>query len=456
MAGMLTLDELRDAVARGEIDTVVAAQVDMQGRLMGKRFHAEHFVEHGWRETHSCNYLLATDIEMATVPGFLSTSWAQGYGDYTMRPDLATLRRLPWLPGTALVLCDVFDHHGEEEVAHAPRTILKKQLARLEAAGMKAFMASELEFFLFRESYEEAQARNFRNLTPISAYNEDYNIFQTTKEEEVMRAIRNGLNAAGIPVECSKGEASAGQEEINVRYADALTMADRHAVMKTACKEIAWAKGHAISFMAKWHDDAAGNSSHIHQSLWSADGATPLFHDPQAEHGMSAMMRHYLAGLLHHADALTLFLAPYVNSYKRFKAGTFAPTKAIWSLDNRTAGYRVCGAGSRAVRIECRVGGADLNPYLAFATQIAAGLDGIEKALPLEAPYSGDAYGDQGLREIPHTLRDAIAAADRSEMLRKALGDRVMDHYLHAARWEQAEYDRRVTDWEIARFFERA
>jgi glutamine synthetase len=453
MAGMLSLDELRQAVAAGEIDTVAAAQVDMQGRLMGKRFQAEYFLDAGWKETHSCNYLLATDIEMATVPGFLSTSWAAGYGDYALRPDPATLRRLPWAPGTALVLCDTFDHHGEL-VAHAPRTILKRQLARLEAAGMTAYMASELEFFLFRQTYEEAQAQGFRGLNPISAYNEDYNIHLTGKDEEVMRAIRTGLQGAGIPVESSKGEASAGQEEINVRYADALTMADRHVVMKTACKQIAWAKGRALSFMAKWDDTAAGNSAHIHQSLWRGDDA--LFHDPAEPHGMSALMRHYVAGLLDHADALTLFLAPYVNSYKRFKAGTFAPTKAIWSLDNRTAGYRVCGEGSKAVRIECRVGGADLNPYLAFATQIAAGLDGIERKLTLEAPYSGDAYGDAGLREIPHTLRDAIAATEGSAMLRSALGDAVVDHYLHAARWEQTEYDRHVTDWEIARGFERA
>ncbi|MGF1625268.1 MAG: glutamine synthetase family protein, partial [Alphaproteobacteria bacterium] len=393
MTGMLTLDELRHAVAGGEIDTVVAAQVDMQGRLMGKRFQAEFFLDSAWAETHSCNYLLATDLEMSTVDGFLSTSWAAGYGDYAMRPDLSTLRRLPWLPGTALVLCDVFDHHGAHEVAHAPRTILKTQLARLAASGMQAFMASELEFFLFTDSYEEAQAKGFRGLSPISAYNEDYNIFQTGKEEGVMRAIRTGLEGAGIPVECSKGEASAGQEEINVRYADALTMADRHAIMKTACKEIAWANGRALSFMAKWSDAAAGNSAHIHQSLWSADGAVPLFHDPDAEHGMSAMMRHFLAGQLHNADATTLFLAPYVNSYKRFKAGTFAPTKTIWSLDNRTAGYRVCGADGRAVRVECRVGGADLNPYLAYAALIAAGLDGIENARPLEEPFAGDAYG---------------------------------------------------------------
>lgn len=270
-----------------------------------------------------------------------------------------------------------------------------------------------------------------------------------------MRAIRNGLNGADIPVENSKGEAEAGQEEINVRYAEALTMADRHAIIKNACKEIAWSKGHAVTFMAKWNYSRAGSSSHVHQSLWSLDGK-PLFFDPQAEHGMSALMRHYLAGLLRHASDITWFLAPYINSYKRFQAGTFAPTKAIWSMDNRTAGYRVCGADTGAVRVECRVGGADLNPYLAMAALIAAGIAGIENKWELEPAFVGDAYSGRDVREIPATLRDAAAAMDASTMLRSAFGDDVIDHYVHAARWEQSEYDRRVTDWEVARGFERA
>lgn len=455
MAGKLSLEELQQAVAEGTIDTVIVAQVDMQGRLMGKRFHAEYFVEGGWQETHGCNYLLATDIEMETVDGYRSTSWEAGYGDYMMKPDLATLRHVPWLERTALVICDVLDHHTHVDVPHSPRAILKKQIARLESMGMRAMMASELEFFLFRDSFEAAQASGYRNLTPASAYNEDYHIFQTTKEEEVMRAIRNGLNAADVPVECSKGEASAGQEEINVRYADALTMADRHAIIKNACKEIAWTKGHAVSFMAKWSYKSAGSSSHIHQSLRSQDGQ-PLFHDPKGEHGMSALMRHYLAGLLQHAGAITYFLAPYINSYKRFSAGTFAPTKAVWSLDNRTAGYRICGADTPAVRVECRVGGADLNPYLAMAALLAAGLDGIEGRRELEPAFVGNAYRGKEVREVPTTLRAATTALDESAMLRSALGDAVVDHYVHAARWEQFEYDRRVTDWEVARGFERA
>ena len=456
MAGKLTLEELKQAVASGEIDTVIAAQVDMQGRLMGKRFQAEFFVESAWEETHSCNYLQATDMEMNTVEGYKSTSWEAGYGDYTMKPDLATLRRIPWLEGTALVLCDVLDHHTHDEVPHSPRAVLKKQVARLAAMGMKAFMATELEYFLFKGSYEEAQQGSYRNLRTFGPYNEDYHVFQTTKEEDVNRAIRNGLQGADIPVENSKGEASAGQGEINVRYADALTMADRHVIIKNACKEIAWANGKALTFLAKWSNDAAGNSSHIHQSLWSADGKTPLFHDANAEHGMSDVMCHYVAGLLHHASAITYFLAPYINSYKRFAAGTFAPTKAIWSRDNRTAGYRLCGEGTKAIRIECRVGGSDLNPYLAIAALVAAGIDGIDNKRQLEPAFVGDAYHGTDVREIPATLRDAAAALDGSAMLRAAFGDDVIDHYVHAAEWEQSEYDRRVTDWEVARGFERA
>ncbi len=455
MAGKLTLDELRQAGASGEIDTVLTVLVDMQGRLMGKRMHVDFFLDSAWEETHCCNYLLATDIEMETVDGYKSTSWQSGYGDYTMRPDLDTLRLIPWLEGTALVICDVLDHHGEHEIAHSPRALLKRQVARLEAMGMKAMMATELEFFLFRESYEEAQAKGHTELTPIGGYNEDYHIFQTTKEEDVMRAIRNGLNGADIPVENSKGEASAGQAEINVRYADALTMGDRHSIIKNGCKEIAWAKGRSVSFMAKWSYEAAGNSSHIHQSLWSLDGK-PLFFDAAAENGMSEVMRHYLAGQLLHASEFTYFLAPYINSYKRFMEGTFAPTKAIWSMDNRTAGYRICGGDTKAVRIECRVGGADLNPYLAMAALLAAGIDGIENKRELEPAFVGDAYAGEVVRQIPKTLRDAIELLDGSSMLRAAMGDDVIDHYVHAGQWEQHEQDRRVTDWEVRRGFERA
>jgi glutamine synthetase len=456
MTGMLTLDELKKEVASGSIDTVLACQVDMQGRLMGKRFHAQFFVDNAWQETHSCNYLLATDLEMEPVTGYKSTSWEAGYGDYVMKPDLSTLRRTPWLEGTALVLCDVLDHHTHEDVPHSPRAVLKKQAARIESLGMKAMMATELEYFLFEDSYESSQEKGYRNLKTFGAYNEDYHIFQTTKEEEVVRAIRNGLQGAGMTVECSKGEASSGQGEINVLYDEALITADHHAIIKNACKEIAWSKGRALTFMAKWSYDHAGNSSHVHQSLWSADGKHSLFYDPDAPHGMSETMRHYLAGLLSHAGEITYFLAPYINSYKRFAEGTFAPTNAIWSFDNRTAGYRLCGENSKAIRVECRVGGGDLNAHLAAAALLAAGLDGIENKMELEAAFEGNAYAGDSEREIPKTLRAATSELNGSSMLRSAFGDDVIDHYVHAAEYEQFEYDRRVTDWEVARGFERA
>jgi glutamine synthetase len=455
-AGMLTFEELKGEIAAGTIDTVIAAMVDLQGRLVGKRFQAEYFADSGYEETHGCNYLLGVDIEMEPVPGYKATSWELGYGDFTLKPDMATLRRVPWLPGTALVICDVVDPHTHEDVPHSPRAILKKQLRRLEPMGLKAFVASELEFFLFDDSYESANEKGYRNLKTAGHYIEDYHILQTTKDEVVMRALRNGLQGAGIPVENSKGEWGPGQEEINVRYAEALEMADRHAIIKNGAKEIAYGLGKAITFMAKWDYRMAGSSCHVHQSLWSKDGKSPLFFDKAGAHGMSATMKQYLAGQLEHAREITYFLAPYINSYKRFMAGTFAPTRAVWSFDNRTAGYRVCGAGTEAIRLECRIGGADLNPYLAFAALIAAGLDGVEKKMKLEPPFSGDAYDpSKKLREVPKTLREAAALLDGSTLLRAAMGDDVIDHYVHTAEWEQFEFDRRVTDLELKRGFER-
>jgi len=454
-AGMLTFEELKREIAEGTIDTVIAAMVDLQGRLVGKRFHAEYFADSGHEETHGCNYLLGVDIEMEPVPGYKAASWDLGYGDFTLKPDMATLRRVPWLPGTALVICDVVDHH-HEDVPHSPRAMLKKQLRRLEAMKLKAYVASELEFFLFDDSYDSAHQKGYHNLKTAGHYIEDYHILQTTKDEVVMRALRNGLQGAGIPVENSKGEWGPGQEEINVRYAEALEMADRHAIIKNGAKEIAYGLGKAITFMAKWDYGMAGSSSHVHQSLWSKDGKSPLFFDKAGDHGMSATMKQYLAGQLEHAREITYFLAPYINSYKRFMAGTFAPTRAVWSFDNRTAGYRVCGAGTKAIRVECRIGGADLNPYLAFAALIAAGLDGVEKKMKLESAFSGDAYDpSKKVREIPKTLREAAALLDGSKFLRSTMGDDVIDHYVHTAEWEQFEFDRRVTDLELKRGFER-
>ena len=454
MRGMMSFERLKSAVVASEIDTVVVAFADMAGQLIGKRFHAEHFIESAHAETHACNYLLANDIEMEPVPGYAAASWDQGYGDFVLKPDIATLRRIPWQPATALVLADVCDHHGHD-IPHSPRGLLKAQIARLTARGWKANFASELEFYLFDETYADLHARNYRDPKTAGYYIEDYHVFQTSKEEPVMRAIRNGLHGAGVPVENSKGEWGPGQEEINVRYAEALEMADRHAILKNGVKEIAYNAGKSVTFMAKWRGDLAGSSSHIHASLWDLNGRTPLFLDPEGPHGMSKLMRQFVAGQLAHAAEITYFLAPFINSYKRFQSGTFAPTRTVWSVDNRTAGFRLCGEGTKATRIECRIGGADLNPYLAFAALIAAGLSGIEAELELEPPFVGDAYATT-TREIPRTLRAASETLRGSEMLRAAFGDAVVDHYLHAAEWEQAEYDRRVTDWELRRGFERA
>jgi glutamine synthetase len=454
MPGNLSFNDLKKAVADGTIDTVVVAMVDMQGRLIGKRFQAEFFCDGAHEETHGCDYLLADDIDMEPVPGYAAASWDKGYGDFVMKPDMTTLRRLPWLEGTALVLADVLDHH-HEDVPHSPRAMLKRQVARLKQMEMRAYCASELEFYLFDESYEAIHAKRYHEPKTAGYYIEDYHILQTTKEEGVMRAIRKGLQGAGIPVENSKGEWGPGQEEINVRYSDALDMADNHAILKNSVKEIVHGQGKAVTFMSKWRYDLAGSSSHVHTSLWDAAGKTPLFFDAKAEFTMSPLMRAYVAGQLKYASEITYFLAPYINSYKRFQVGTFAPTKAVWSRDNRTAGFRLCGEGGKGIRIECRIGGADLNPYLAFAALIAAGIAGVEEKLTLDAPFSGDAYFGKALPEVPKTLRDATASLDKSKMLRKTLGDAVVDHYVHTAKWEQFEYDRRITDWELMRGFER-
>jgi len=455
MAGNISFDQLKQLVADGQIDTVLGAAVDMQGRLIGKRFLAKFFVESAYEETHACSYLLADDIDMEPVPGYKAASWAQGYGDFVLKPDMNTIRVLPWLEKTALILCDIQDHHHHKDLPHSPRAMLRRQVERLKERGYMAYFASELEFYLLDESYETAREKGFRNLKTHSPYIEDYLIGLTSKEEYFMRRLRNEMDAAGIPVENSKGEWGPGQEEINVRYAEALEMADRHVVLKNGAKEIAHAEGKAITFMAKYNYDLAGNSSHIHNSLWSADGKTPLFFDKNAKWTLSELGQQWAAGQLKYAKDFTWFLAPYINSYKRFQAGTFAPTKVMWSEDNRTAGFRLCGMGTKGIRMECRIGGADLNPYLAFAALIAAGLAGIDENLTLQEPFVGDAYQASELPEVPRTLRHAIETLENSKMLREAFGDDVIEHYVHTARWEQMEYDRRITDWELHRGFER-
>ena len=450
MAGNLDLDTLQQDVAAGAIDTVLACFPDMQGRLIGKRVSGHFFVEQVAHEMHACDYLLAVDMEMEPVPGYAAASWDLGYGDFAIRPDLATLRRIPWLDGTALVLGDVVDHHGEL-LAHAPRSILRRQIERARAMGYGANMATELEFYVFDEPYKSARQKGYKALETAGWYIEDYHILQTTKEEGLIRAIRNGMEGAGIPVESSKGEWGPGQAELNLRYADALEMADRHVIYKNGVKEIALLQGKCVTFMAKWDYGLAGSSCHVHTSLVDPDGA-PVFTDGD---GHSDLFEHYLAGQLALARDMTLFLAPYINSYKRFQAGSFAPTKAVWSRDNRTTGFRVVGHGP-SLRVECRIPGADANPYLACAALLAAGLHGIEQRLELEPAFAGDAYKAREIREVPKTLREALECLDRSAVLRAALGDAVIEHYLHAGRWEQFEYDRRVTDHELIRGFERA
>ena len=450
----LTFEQLKRDVADQSIDTVLACIVDMQGRLMGKRFHAQAFIDSAWQETHCCNYLLATDLEMATPDGYASTSWESGYGDYIMQPDLSTLRYVPWLEGTAMLLCDIIDHHTHEPVAHAPRQMLKHQIERLEALGFSANMATELEFFLFRESNRELVDSDYRNLTPISAYNEDYHILQTSREESIMRPLRNHLYAMNIPVEGTKGEAEAGQEELNIRYADALACADHHTLAKHATKEIAWQQGHSATFLAKWHHDRVGSASHIHQSLMRGD--QPAFYDESRQYAKSETMDHYLAGLIEYAADYTWFLAPYVNSYKRFAKGTFAPTKTVWSVDNRTAAFRLCGDGTRGVRVECRIPGADVNPYLALSAMLAAGIKGIEQELPLAPEFNGDVYASTDTPDIPRTLTAATSALRNSSMLKEAMGEDVVAHYTRCAEWELEAFEQVVTDWEVKRGFDRA
>jgi glutamine synthetase len=418
----------------------------MQGRLMGKRLHAEHFLEEGVAEhgVEGCNYLLALDMEMDPIPGYSIASWEQGYGDFGLRPDLATLRRIPWLDGTALVLSDVVWHDGAP-VRPSPRQVLQAQVERARAAGYEPMFGSELEFYLLRESYEEAHAKHYRELTPSVPYILDYHVLATTYDEPLLRRIRNDMRAAGVPVESSKGEAWPGQQEVNIRYADAVTAADNHVVYKNGAKELAHLHGQSITFMAKPDHTWIGNSCHIHGSLWR-DGENAFA-------GESAVFNQFLAGWIAAARELAIFLAPTINSYKRYAAGSWAPTTLAWGHDNRTCGFRIVGHGA-AQRIETRIPGGDVNPYLAFAALVAAGLHGIEQQLELPPPLEGNAYESDAER-FPHTLRDAIAALENGNVARAALGDDVVDHYLNYARTEQRLFDEAVTCYERERLFER-
>jgi glutamine synthetase len=441
----MTLDELRAEAAAGTIDTVLLALTDMQGRLQGKRLTAEHFLadvaDHG---AEACNYLLAVDVDMNTVDGYAMSSWERGYGDFELKPDLATLRRVPWQPGTAMLLADLQWADGTPVVA-SPRQILRRQVERLAERGWEAFAATELEFMVFRTPYDEAFRKAYRDLEPANLYNVDYSMLGTARVEPLIRRIRNGMTGAGLVVENSKGECNFGQHEINFRYADALRTADEHAIYKNGAKEIADQEGMAITFMAKF-DEREGNSCHIHLSLRREDGSAVFDDEPE-------LFDRFMAGVLAALPEVTLLLAPNVNSYKRFAAESFAPTAVAWGLDNRTCALRVVGHGP-AKRLECRVPGADVNPHLALSALIAAGLHGIDSGLELEPPLEGNAYASDKPR-VPSTMRDARDLFAASTIAREAFGDEVVDHYLNYARVELDAFDAAVTDWERFRGFER-
>jgi glutamine synthetase len=457
MPGRLDLATLTQLIRKAEVDTVLTVVPDGYGRLMGKRIVGRHFLDSVVDDgVHACIYLFACDIEMEPLPGFKLTSWERGYGDMKLVPDFGTLRLIPWLEKTALVICDAYTEGGEP-IEEAPRWVLKRQIERAAAQGYVVKTAAELELYCFRESFEEARAKRYHGLTPVSSYLEDYHILQTTKEEPLIRAIRNGMEAADVPVETSKGEWGRGQEEINLRYAEALEMADRAVLYRHGAKEIAHLHGSSVTFMAKHDAGAAGSSFHLHSSLWDRAGEKALF-AAAGRHGwpppLSALFNRWLAGQMAMARELAYFYAPGVNSYKRYQAGSFAPTRVAVGWDNRTCGFRLCGEG-RSLRVENRIPGADANPYLAFAATIAAGLHGIGGKLAAPRLYEGNAYEDATLPQVPRTLRESIAELERSKVARAAFGDRVVDHYLHAARLEQHAFDQVVTDWELIRNFER-
>jgi glutamine synthetase len=449
-AGMLSLDDLRKEADDGAIDTVVTAFTDMQGRLFGKRIQVEYFLddvlEHG---IEGCNYLLALDMEMDPVPGYEMANWEGGYGDFGIVPDVSTLRRIPWLDRTALVLCDVLNHDGSPVVA-SPRQVLIAQYERAREMGYTPFCASELEFYLYKQSYAEAWEQEFRDLTPTIPYILDYHILATTMDEAYLGPIRRGMHEAGIPIEFSKGEAWNGQHEVNFRYADAVTSADRHTIYKNGVKEIAFLNGISATFMAKPSEKDIGSSCHIHQSLVDDDGNS-AFVEGEEE---TDTFRHFLGGMRAHVRELALFVAPSINSYKRYASESWAPTSVSWGRDNRTCGFRIVGHGASR-RVECRIPGADVNPYLGYAALLAAGLDGIENATDPGPELKGNAYEAAEAEGFPATLREAVDLWEGSDFARNAFGDAVWKHYLNYGRTEQRLFDEVVTDYERRRMFER-
>jgi len=448
--GMLSLERLRVEVGEGEIDTVVLAFTDMQGRLAGKRLSAEFFLDEvAERYSEGCNYLLAVDVDMNTVDGYAMSSWSTGYGDFVLRPDMETMRRMPWHPATALVIADLTWLDGSP-VAASPRQILQRQTDRLAQRGWEALAGTELEFVVYNDTYEQAAAKNYADLEPANQYNVDYSILGTSRIEPLLRRIRNGMAGSGMYVESAKGECNLGQHEIAFRYAEVVTTCDNHSIYKTGAKEIASQDGMSITFMAK-PNAREGNSCHIHLSVRDEEGRPVLAGD--GPYGLSKTGEHFLAGQLAALRELTLCYAPNINSYKRYVPGSFAPTAVRWGVDNRTCALRLVGHGS-SLRPENRVPGGDVNPYLAVAAMIAAGLDGIERELPLEPAFEGNAYADGSVR-VPHTLRDALELWENSELAAAAFGREVVEHYANYARVELTAFDAAVTDWELRRSFER-
>jgi glutamine synthetase len=448
--GMLTVEQLKQLVDAGQIDTVLVAMTDMQGRLQGKRCSAEYFVAEVLpHATEACNYLLAVDVDMNTVGGYAISSWERGYGDFVLRPDLTTLRRVPWYDGTAMVLADIEWVQGGP-VGPSPRQVLRRQLDRLASHDLEAFVGTELEFIVFDDSYEQAWQSGYRDLTPANLYNVDYSLLGTGRLEPLLRDIRNNMTGAGLYVESAKGECNPGQHEIAFRYTHALATCDNHSIYKTGAKEIAAKHGKALTFMAKYNE-REGNSCHIHISVRDTAGNAVMAGD--REHGFSPLMEHFMAGQLACLREFTYFFAPNINSYKRFAPGSFAPTAVAWGEDNRTCALRVVGQGE-SLRVENRVPGGDVNPYLAVAALVAAGLHGIENELPLEPAFTGNAYSSEK-PVVPHTLRDTAALLGESKLARAAFGDDVVDHYLNAAEVELTAYEAAVTDWEKFRGFER-
>ncbi len=448
---MLSVNQLRESVTAGAVDTVVVAITDMQGRLQGKRFHARYFLDEVMpHATEACAYLLAVDTEMNTVDGYQLASWETGYGDFVLVPDMATLRAVPWQPGTALVLADVAALDGAP-VAVSPRQVLRAQLDRAAERGWTALAGTELEFVLYEGSYEQAWDCGYRSLVPANRYNADYSVLGTGRVEPLLRDIRNSMTGAGLYVESAKGECNLGQHEIAFRYADALTTADQHSIYKTGAKEIAARHGYALTFMAK-PNEREGNSCHIHLSFRAASGSPVMAGD--GPYGLSPAGESMIAGLLAGLRELTLLLAPTINSYKRYAPGSFAPTAVAWGPDNRTCALRLVGHGP-SLRVECRVPGGDVNPYLALAGLIAAALSGVDQALPLPAPVTGNAYVLGELPQVPPTMDEALALWESSPLAAGVFGAQVVSHYATMARVELDAYHRVVTDWELRRYFER-